>query len=74
MSISGKFRTHIALCSTNRILRIGEKRHVMAYQITAGESFNMVLSHIDDSDPATWATEKFTKELVQREFSGWDSW
>ena len=52
--------------------RIGENRHVMTYTIAAGEAFNMVLSHIDRSDPATW-TGKFTKEDIQHEFGGWDS-
>ena len=51
--------------------RIGEDRHVMTYAIAGGESFNMVLSHIDRSDPATWA-HKFLKEDVQKEFEGWD--
>ncbi|KAH7357399.1 hypothetical protein BKA66DRAFT_428136 [Pyrenochaeta sp. MPI-SDFR-AT-0127] len=50
---------------------IGEDRHVMSYTIAAGESFNMVLSHIDHSDPTTW-TEKFSKKHIQAEFSGWD--
>ncbi|USP74124.1 hypothetical protein yc1106_01398 [Curvularia clavata] len=50
---------------------IGEDRHVMTYAIAGGESFNMVLSHIDRSDPATWA-HKFLKEDVQKEFKGWD--
>jgi salicylate hydroxylase len=44
----------------------------MTYTIAAGESFNMVLSHIDHSDPATW-TKKFTKEDIEKEFSGWDT-
>ena len=44
----------------------------MTYAIAAGEAFNMVLSHIDRSDPATW-TGKFTKEDIQHEFGGWDS-
>ena len=51
--------------------RIGEDRHVMTYAIAGGESFNMVLSHVDRSDPATWA-HKFLKEDVQKEFEGWD--
>ncbi|KAH7083976.1 hypothetical protein FB567DRAFT_530353 [Paraphoma chrysanthemicola] len=50
---------------------IGEDRHVMTYTIAAGEAFNMVLSHIDHSDPAGWSP-KFAKEDVQREFMGWD--
>ncbi|KAF2496526.1 FAD/NAD(P)-binding domain-containing protein [Lophium mytilinum] len=51
--------------------RIGEDRHVMTYTIAGGDSFNMVLSHIDHSEPATW-TERFAKEHIQKEFSGWD--
>ncbi|XP_014551814.1 hypothetical protein COCVIDRAFT_19972 [Bipolaris victoriae FI3] len=50
---------------------IGEDRHVMTYAIAGGESFNMVLSHIDHSNPASWA-KRFLKEDVQKEFKGWD--
>ncbi|KAJ4286513.1 hypothetical protein N0V90_013213 [Kalmusia sp. IMI 367209] len=50
---------------------IGADRHVMSYTIAAGESFNMVLSHVDHSDPATW-TQRFAKEDVEAEFAGWD--
>ncbi|KAF9691670.1 hypothetical protein EKO04_010189 [Ascochyta lentis] len=50
---------------------IGEDRHVMSYTIAGGETFNMVLSHIDRSDPSTWS-HKFAKEHVQGEFYGWD--
>ncbi|KAJ5037143.1 hypothetical protein J3E74DRAFT_278698 [Bipolaris maydis] len=59
---------HLIILMTNRI---GEDRHVMTYAIAGGESFNMVLSHIDRSNPATWA-KKFLKEDVQNEFKGWD--
>ncbi|KAH7067270.1 hypothetical protein BKA63DRAFT_570580 [Paraphoma chrysanthemicola] len=51
---------------------IGEDRHVMTYTIAAGEAFNMVLSHIDHSDPVGWSP-KFAKDDIQREFAGWDS-
>jgi salicylate hydroxylase len=43
----------------------------MTYQMAAGAKFNMVLSHIDHSDPSTW-TEKYDKDDVLAEFSGWD--
>ena len=44
---------------------------MMTYPIAAGESFNMVLSHVDHSDPALW-TAKVAKEDVEREYDGWD--
>lgn len=52
---------------------IGEDRHVMTYTIAAGKSFNMVLSHIDRTNPSTWAKKSF-KDDVLREFAGWDTW
>lgn len=50
---------------------IGEDRHVMTYTISAGKSFNMVLSHVDRSDPSTWKPET-AKEDMRAYFSGWD--
>ncbi|KAM3070208.1 hypothetical protein ACMFMG_003753 [Clarireedia jacksonii] len=50
---------------------IGEDRHVMTYTIAAGESFNMVLSHVDTSDPSTWRPENAVKDM-QGYFEGWD--
>ena len=50
---------------------IGEGRHVMTYTIAAGKSFNMVLSHVDTTDPATWKQQNALSEM-QREFLGWD--
>lgn len=44
----------------------------MTYTIGAGKSFNMVLSHPDDSDPSTW-DQKNTLSDMRREFHGWDS-
>lgn len=44
----------------------------MTYTIAAGKSFNMVLSHIDHTDPATWNPETAIKDM-QSSFSGWDS-
>lgn len=52
-------------------LRIGDKRHVMTYTIGTGKSFNMVLSHWDPRDPATW-DQSTALEDMQREFTGWD--
>ncbi|TLD15423.1 uncharacterized protein PgNI_02143 [Pyricularia grisea] len=50
---------------------IGENRHVMSYTISAGKSFNMVLSHVDHSDPSTWKADTAVAD-VNREFAGWD--
>lgn len=50
---------------------IGENRHVMTYTIAAGKSFNMVLSHVDKTDPATWKPETAVADM-RKEFSGWD--
>jgi len=50
---------------------IGEDRHVMTYTIAAGTSFNMVLSHVDSTDPSTWKPENATRDMRQY-FSGWD--
>jgi len=56
------------------ILRIGENRHVMTYTIAAGQSFNMVLSHMDSSDPSLWPALKQEDILasIKTEFQGWD--
>jgi salicylate hydroxylase len=43
----------------------------MTYTIGAGKSFNMVLSHPDDTDPATWNQEQ-ALENMRKEFQGWD--
>ncbi|KAI1874299.1 uncharacterized protein JN550_002878 [Neoarthrinium moseri] len=50
---------------------IGEDRHIMTYTIAGGNSFNMVLSHKDLSDPSTWVQESAV-ENMKKEFSGWD--
>ncbi|KAJ8118508.1 hypothetical protein OPT61_g525 [Boeremia exigua] len=50
---------------------IGEDRHVMSYTIAAGQSLNLVLSHIDRSDPGTW-NQSHAKEHIEKEFGGWD--
>ncbi|KAH8671764.1 hypothetical protein BGZ60DRAFT_469293 [Tricladium varicosporioides] len=50
---------------------IGEDRHVMTYTIAAGKSFNLVLSHVDTSDPATWNPNNAIDDM-RKHFSGWD--
>lgn len=51
--------------------RVGDKRHVMTYSIAGGKSFNMVLSHPEDSDPSTWRQETAVPDMKQH-FKGWD--
>ena len=51
--------------------RVGDKRHVMSYSISAGKSFNMVLSHPDDSDPDTWNQQSALDDM-RIHFKGWD--
>jgi salicylate hydroxylase len=53
------------------LFRIGEDRHVMTYTIAGGKSFNMVLSHVDHSDPAKWE-QKTAIEDMRNYFTGWD--
>lgn len=55
----------------NQETRIGDSRHVMTYTIGAGKTFNMVLSHPDTSDPATW-NARTSLEDMKAEFQGWD--
>ncbi|KAH7039589.1 salicylate hydroxylase [Microdochium trichocladiopsis] len=50
---------------------IGEDKHVMTYAISAGSSFNMVLSHVDWSDPETWTPEGVLEDMRQQ-FADWD--
>ncbi|CAK7206130.1 hypothetical protein SEUCBS139899_008914 [Sporothrix eucalyptigena] len=50
---------------------IGEDRHVMTYCIAGGSLFNMVLSHIDHSDPSTWDPSTAVQDM-RRYFEGWD--
>ncbi|OAG10630.1 FAD/NAD(P)-binding domain-containing protein, partial [Paraphaeosphaeria sporulosa] len=52
-------------------LWIGKGRHVMAYSIAGGKSFNMVLSHPEHSDPSTW-NQHTVLEDMKRHFEGWD--
>ena len=50
---------------------VGPERHVMTYTIAAGKSFNMVLSHVDHTDPSTWKPENAVAEMKEY-FRGWD--
>lgn len=43
----------------------------MTYTIAAGKSFNMVLSHVDRSDPATWKPETAIQDM-RNYFKDWD--
>lgn len=43
----------------------------MTYTIASGKSFNMVLSHRDTSDPATWSNDTALEDM-RKEFNGWD--
>ena len=43
----------------------------MTYTIAAGKSFNMVLSHVDRSDPATWRPETAIADM-RSYFQDWD--
>jgi salicylate hydroxylase len=52
-------------------LWIGPDRHVMTYTIAAGESFNMVLSHVDATPPSSWKPEDALKDM-RDQFAGWD--
>ncbi|EKJ72042.1 hypothetical protein FPSE_07784 [Fusarium pseudograminearum CS3096] len=50
---------------------IGEDRHVMTYCIAGGNSFNLVLSHVDHSSPSTWNSETAIQDM-QDSFRDWD--
>ncbi|KAJ9400685.1 hypothetical protein DTO282F9_2253 [Paecilomyces variotii] len=50
---------------------IGEDRHVMTYTIDAGRSLNMVLSHVDHTDPQTWKAEDAVEQMMGY-FADWD--
>ena len=63
-----KYHWHLTLTSAHRI---GENRHVMVYTIGSGKSLNMVLSHVDRSDPSTWKAENALEDM-RNEFTGWD--
>ncbi|KAH6877159.1 salicylate hydroxylase [Thelonectria olida] len=50
---------------------IGKDQHVMTYCIAGGKSFNMVLSHVDHSDPTTWNSRDAVKDMRDH-FENWD--
>ncbi|KAH0279191.1 hypothetical protein KCU91_g1931, partial [Aureobasidium melanogenum] len=50
---------------------IGPDRHVMTYTIASGKSFNMVLSHVDRTDPSTWSNDTIIADM-RKEFADWD--
>ncbi|KAF4448971.1 salicylate hydroxylase [Fusarium austroafricanum] len=50
---------------------IGEDRHVMTYCIAGGNSFNMVLSHVDHSSPSTWDAASALQDM-RESFHDWD--
>jgi salicylate hydroxylase len=52
-------------------LWIGEDRHVMAYTMDGGKHFNMVLAHVDHSDPSTWTPDTAITDM-RTTFEGWD--
>jgi salicylate hydroxylase len=43
----------------------------MTYTIASGKSFNMVLSHVDKTDPATWHSADLLGDM-RRCFQKWD--
>ena len=43
----------------------------MTYTIAGGDSFNMVLSHVDHSDPAEWDQETAIDDMKEH-FADWD--
>ncbi|KAF2691756.1 FAD/NAD(P)-binding domain-containing protein [Lentithecium fluviatile CBS 122367] len=57
--------------SPGQNLWVGNQRHVMTYTIANNKSFNMVLSHPEDSDPSTW-NQATVIEDMQQHFKEWD--
>lgn len=43
----------------------------MTYTIAGGKTFNLVLSHVDHSDPSTWKPENAVEDM-KAYFRGWD--
>lgn len=50
---------------------IGPGRHVVGYMIAGGSTYNLVLSHPEDTDPDTWDQSEVLGEMHQQ-FDGWD--
>ena len=55
------------------LYRIGDLRHVMTYTISGGKTFNMVLSHWDESHESTWSKKDAVTDM-KAYFDGWDPW
>ena len=51
--------------------RIEDQRHVMTYMIASGTTMNLVLSHPDSSDPASWDQTQ-ALDGMRNHFEGWD--
>ncbi|KAF2755033.1 FAD/NAD(P)-binding domain-containing protein [Pseudovirgaria hyperparasitica] len=64
-------RTAELLDRPGQNLWLGPQRHIMAYSIAAGETFNLVISHPATTDPATWRQDDNVAEM-KRQFEGWD--
>jgi len=43
----------------------------MTYTIAGGKTFNLVLSHVDRTDPSTWKPETAVADMKEY-FRGWD--
>lgn len=43
----------------------------MTYCIAGGKTFNMVLSHVDHSNPATWSDDTAVSDM-RANFAQWD--
>ncbi len=43
----------------------------MTYTIAGGKTFNLVLSHVDRTDPSTWKSETAVEDMKEY-FRGWD--
>ncbi|KAF2140958.1 uncharacterized protein K452DRAFT_359381 [Aplosporella prunicola CBS 121167] len=50
---------------------IGERQHAMTYVIAGGSTFNVVLSHSEESDPSSWEQETAIED-ANRRFADWD--
>ena len=52
-------------------LWVGDNRHIMAYTIAGGGSFNLVMNRVDHSDPSEWKAETALQDLRDM-YKGWD--
>jgi salicylate hydroxylase len=65
--------SYLAQCTTrtDTSLRIGDHKHAMTYMISGGKTFNMVLAHKDNSDPALWTLDSARHDMEDH-YNGWD--